>query len=266
MADLNRMTGMIIDMDGVLWRGETFLPGVSEFFGFLRERSMPFILATNNATASPENVVNRLAEIGVHIEIDEVLTTAAATANLLKDLIPAGSNKVFIIGETALQAALEEAGFSMMNSYEDVDAVVVGFDRELTYMKLAKASFAIAEGAVFVGTNPDPSFPVENGQAPGNGAILAAVQTTTGIEPVIVGKPEPHLYHQASERLKLSHDRVLVLGDRLTTDILGAHHAGMASALLLTGVTSKDEAQASSVKPDWVFDDLLQLIDAMDGR
>ena len=263
MTDLSKIAAMIIDMDGVLWRGETFLPGVSEFFEFLRARSILFTLATNNATASPERVMSRLAEIGVNIDSDEVLTTAAATATFLKDLKPAGS-QVFVIGETALQVALEEAGFNVTSSHEGADAVVVGFDRELTYMKLAKASFAVAEGAVFVGTNPDPSFPVENGQAPGNGAILAAVQTTTGVEPVIVGKPEPHLYHQASARLNVPPERVLVLGDRLTTDILGAHRSGMASALLLTGVTSKDEAEASSIKPDWVFDDLLQLIDAMD--
>ncbi len=263
MADLTNITGMIIDMDGVLWRGETFLPGVSEFFKFVRARSIRFILATNNATASPERVMSRLAEIGVNIDSDEVLTTAAATATFLKDLKPEGS-QVFVIGETALQVALEEAGFRVTSNHENAEAVVVGFDRELTYMKLAKASFAIAEGAIFVGTNPDPSFPVENGQAPGNGAILAAVQTTTGVDPIIVGKPEPHLYDQAIERLKIPHDRVLVLGDRLTTDILGAHRAGMASALLLTGVTSREELETSSVKPDWVFKDLFQLIGAMD--
>ena len=262
MADLTKIAAMIIDMDGVLWRGETFLPGVSEFFEFLRARSIRFILATNNATTSPERVVSRLTEIGVNIDREEVLTTAAATATFLKDLKPAGS-QVFLIGETALQVALEDAGFSITSSHEDADAVVVGFDRELTYIKLAEASFAVAEGAVFVGTNPDPSFPVENGQAPGNGAILAAVQTTTGVEPIIVGKPEPHLYDQASARLDAPPERVLVLGDRLTTDILGAHRSGMASALLLTGVTSKEEAETSSVKPDWVFKDLFQLIGAM---
>ena len=227
----------------------------------MRARPIRFVLATNNATASPESVVRRLEKVGVHVSENEVLSTAGATAGLLRGMCQPGS-RVYVIGEAALYSALEDAGYEVATSHENVHAVVIGFDREVTYKKLAEASFAVAEGAIFIGTNPDPSFPVETGQAPGNGAILAAVQTTTGQDPIIVGKPEPHLYLQASSRLQTPNQEILVIGDRLNTDILGAQNAGMPSALMLTGVTTAADLEMTTVKPDWIFDDLFHLVQA----
>jgi 4-nitrophenyl phosphatase len=258
MRKLADIKGLIIDMDGVLWRGRTFLEGVPEFFSFLRTNSMPFLLVTNNSTATPMSVVDRMDCAGVQIDPAEVLTSSLATAAHLQQQFPSGTT-IYAIGEDALKGALSAVGFRLHDSADGVQAVVMGFDREISWTKMTEASIAIQSGALFVATNPDLSFPIERGQAPGAGAFIKAVQLTTGVEPLIIGKPEPRLFNLARERLGLSTEQILALGDRLETDVLGAQHAGIAACLLLTGVTTSDQAEASTIKPNWIFDDLPSL-------
>jgi 4-nitrophenyl phosphatase len=258
MDAVNEVKGLLIDMDGVLWRGRAFLPGVKNFFDTLRTLQIPFLLVTNNATASPDSAVERLSNVEVTLDPEEVLTSALATAAYLKTVLPHGSH-VYPIGEQAVRRALLEAGFQLLDEHDSAKAVVVGFDRDINWHKMTQASLAIQAGALFVGTNPDVSFPIEGGQAPGNGAFVMALEAATSVSPVIVGKPEPLLFEQAVTRLGLDAEKTLMLGDRLETDILGAQRAGIRSALLLTGVTSREEAQQSKIKPDFIFDDLDQL-------
>ncbi|MEA1977777.1 MAG: HAD-IIA family hydrolase [Chloroflexota bacterium] len=258
MRKLANIKGMIIDMDGVLWRGRTFLEGVPGFFSFLRTSSMPFLLVTNNSTATPESVVERMDGAGVQIDPAEVLTSSLATAAHLAQKLPSGTT-IYAIGEDALKGALCAAGFRLVDSADGVQAVVMGFDREISWAKMTEASIAIQSGALFIATNPDLSFPIERGQAPGAGAFITAVKLTTGVEPLIIGKPEPRLFNLAREHLGLTVEQILSVGDRLETDILGAQRAGIATGLLLTGVTSSDQAEASTIKPDWIFDDLPSL-------
>lgn len=259
MTPLKDIRALIIDMDGVLWRGKTLLPGVAPFFAYLRERRLPFVLATNNATADPAVVSERLGSAGVKIEPPEILDTAQATAAYLQGEMPAGS-PVLMIGEQNLQKALKGAGFEVVDRSDSAQAVVVGYDRQLTWKKLAEATLAIHAGARFIGTNPDVTFPSERGLLPGNGAAIAALQAATGVEPEIVGKPEPHLYRQAMERLSASPERTLAVGDRLETDILGAQRAGTRSALLLSGVTTRAQAEKSPIRADWIFEGLPDLL------
>jgi 4-nitrophenyl phosphatase len=258
MNSVNEARGFLIDMDGVLWRGKLFLPGVKEFIETLRLREIPFLLVTNNSTVSPGSTVDRLAEIDISIEPDEVVTSAFATASYLKSVLPEGS-KVFAIGEKVVRGALKEAGFELLEGHDSADAVVVGFDRHVNWHKMTEAVLAIHAGALFVGTNPDVSFPIEGGQAVGNGAIIRAVEAASSTEPVIVGKPEPLLFEQAVHRIGLQAEQILMLGDRLETDILGAQRAGIATALLLTGVTSRQEAGLSEIKSDFIFEHLQAL-------
>ena len=258
MKQLSDIKGLIIDLDGVLWRGQTFLEGVPEFISFLRTSFMSLLLVTNNSTATPESVVERMADAGVQINQAEVLTSSHATAAYLQHKFPSGTG-IYAIGEDALKDALSTAGFHIRDSADGVQAVVMGFDREINWAKMVEASIAIQSGALFVATNPDLSFPIERGQAPGAGAFITAVQLTTNVEPIIIGKPEPRLFNLARERLGLTAEQILAIGDRLETDILGAQRAGIASGLLLTGVTSSDQAKASAIKPDWIFDDLPSL-------
>jgi 4-nitrophenyl phosphatase len=258
--------GWIIDMDGVLYRGGTALPGMVEFITLLRAKSLPFVIVTNNATSTPEAVVQKLAGMGGSISPQEVLSSALATATWLKGELPSGA-AIYVIGEEGLRAALSEAGFRLASAADGARAVVVGMDRKVTWEKMAEGALAIGAGAMFVGTNPDPSFPVERGLVPGNGAILAALQATTDVAPKVIGKPEVPLFLQAAERIGLEPAHIMVLGDRLSTDILGGQRAGMQTALMLTGVTDRETLEASSIHPDRVYRDLQHLMkDIWEGQ
>ena len=255
--------GLIIDMDGVLWRGPQWLPGVKEFFDQQRRMERRFMIVTNNATASAAGTASRLAAIDVELQLDEVLTSSMATAQYLREHCPEVS-KIYPIGEAVLRSTLTEAGFTLLDTADEAQAVVVGFDREISWHKLKEAAIAIERGARFIGTNPDPSFPVPEGLAPGNGAFVGALQLTTNVTPMIVGKPEPLLYQQAAAAMGLDPAQILVIGDRLGTDILGAIRAGMDSALLLTGVTTAAQAQVDEIQASWTFSDLPALTQALE--
>jgi 4-nitrophenyl phosphatase len=170
---------------------------------------------------------------------------------------------VYVIGEEPLQDILKLDGFEIADSSSGAEAVVVGLDRSVGWPQMAEAAFAIQEGAAFIGTNPDKSLPIERGFAPGNGAILAALEATTGVSPVVIGKPEPHLYLQAQERLGSPVENILAVGDRLETDILGGQGVGMPTALLLTGVTSRTMLESSDIQPNYIFDNLGHLSKAL---
>lgn len=262
MGELRDIDGFVIDMDGVLWRGAQLLPGVGEFFELLRARYLPFVLVTNNASQTPEEVRGKLDVFGIAVEQEEVLTTASGAAEYLLNQRP-GGGRVYAIGEPALRQALTTAGFELVDQADDVDAVVVGIDFDLRWKQLERAAYALNKGAFFLGTNPDRSFPTEHGLAPGNGATLAALQAATGCEPTIYGKPEPHLFTDALKRMGTKAQRTLALGDRLETDILGGQQAGLETALLLTGVTDAEMLERSRIQPDWVFEDLTAVIEAI---
>ncbi len=258
MKHFSEAQGLIFDMDGVLWRGGEPLPGIQSTFSLLRERQIPFVLATNNATQTFEQVRSRMENAGVEIHPNEVLTAAVGAASYLGQHVPAGSS-IYVVGDAALHHALEEAGYRVMESSNEVSAVVVGMDWSLTWEKLAEANYALMKGAFFLGTNPDVSFPTERGLAPGNGAILAALETAAGREATIFGKPEPHLFLEALQRTDTPATHTVAIGDRLETDILGGKRAGLLTALVLTGVTTQEQVASSDIQPDWVFEDLEEL-------
>lgn len=262
MGELAEIDGLVIDMDGVLWRGAEPLPGLAPFFELLRDRRLPFVLATNNATQTPERVQAKLNRFGVTVEPDEVLTSAAGTAHFLLKQHPAGS-RVYVIGEEGLRQALQQVGFELSERGDGVQAVVVGMDFQLRWEYLEEAAYALNQGASFLGANPDLTFPTERGLAPGNGANLAALQAATGRKPTIYGKPEPHIFLDSLERLGTVAERTLSVGDRLETDILGGQRAGLKTALMLTGAAKRADLDASEIKPDWVFEDLPGLTAAL---
>lgn len=256
MESLRDLRALIIDMDGVLWRGDTPLPGLIGLFDLLRERGLKFVLATNNASKTPEQYVGKLAGMGVAVTREEVLTSSIATAMYLKEIAPPDAS-AFTIGEDGIREALKEAGFRL--NADGSDYVVVGMDRGLTWDKLAQATLNIRAGAKFIGTNPDLTLPTERGITHGNGAILAALQAATGVMPTVIGKPEPIMFREAMALLGAAPAQTAALGDRLETDILGAIRAGISSVLVLSGVTGREELEGSSYQPDWVFDSILEL-------
>lgn len=262
MTLIEPIAGLIVDMDGVLWRGGQILPGAADLFRWLRSSGTPVTLVTNNATASPAAVQSKLRQWDIEVETVEVLTSALATAAHMREVLPQGAS-VLVIGEHGLREAVSGAGFEITSAADGSQAVAVGMDHDLTWDKLAEATLALRAGARFFGTNPDPTFPTERGQVPGNGAILAALRASSEVEPTVIGKPEPPLFQQALERMQVSGGEALMLGDRLSTDILGAQRAGIRTGLLLTGVTSAEQARDSTIKPDYIFEDLTEFLAAV---
>jgi 4-nitrophenyl phosphatase len=253
---LRALEHLVIDMDGVLYRGTERLPGTAQFLAFLRRQQIGFVLATNNATRTPQQFVDKLAGMGVDVEPHHILTSSQATASYLSGLAPRGT-RVFVVGQDGLRAALREAGFELVQ--EDAEFVVAGMDFEICYRQLADASLQIRAGARFVGTNPDRTFPSERGILPGAGSLLAFLEAASGVAPIIVGKPEKTMIEQALARLGAKNDTAAVLGDRLETDILAGQRAGLVTLLVLTGVTTRQMLEESEIQPDLVFDDLPRL-------
>lgn len=255
---------LIVDMDGVLWRGNMPLPGLVPFFEKLNQLQIGFILATNNATKIADQYVEKLNRFGVTIGAEKILTSAEATSHYLSQMYPTGS-KVYVVGESGLKIAMGSQGFELLEGDgfvgldARVDTVVVGMTSQVCYPQLASAAHLINHGARFVGTNPDVTFPSEFGPLPGAGSILAFLQTATGAEPLIIGKPNPLIFGEALRRLPGNRENTAMVGDRLGTDIAGAQAVGLRSILLMTGVTSSEDLAGSAIRPDWIFDDLPDL-------
>jgi 4-nitrophenyl phosphatase len=250
---LRPIENLIIDMDGVLYQGDEAIPGTKEFFAFLRERPIGFILATNNSTRTAQQYVDKLAHMGVEVTLSEILTSSQATAMYLETLAPPGT-KVYVIGEEGLETAVRERGYII--SGDDAEFVVVGMDRRLTYEKLKVATLLIRKGARFIGSNPDKTLPTEEGFIPGAGAILAALEASTDVAPTIVGKPERTIFELALAKMESSQEDTAIVGDRLDTDVLGGHNAGLTTILVLSGATTRQDVDSASVKPDLVFEDI----------
>ncbi len=256
---LSSIKAFAIDGDGVLYRGNTPMPGLADFFAFLRQQSMPFTLVTNNATKTQRDFSDKLARFGVKISPAKVITSSTATAEYLQSQYPAGT-QLFVLGR-GVRHAVQAAGFVLADS--EVAAVVVGMDFDINYKKLHTATTLITGGARFIGTNPDRSFPFEGGIAPGNGAILAALEAATGVAPFVIGKPYPPMFRSALAHMGVDAAHAAIIGDRLETDILGGNQLGMHSILVMSGVTTRDMVAAGNIQPDWVFDDIATLLAAM---
>ncbi len=250
---------LIIDIDGVLWRGRQILPGVREFLDFLTAHGIRYIIASNNSARPASDVIDRLGQLGTRVEESQVLTSAEATAMYLPRLVPPGA-RVMLVGGDGIAQCLTRAGYQLIE--RDADAVVAGLDIALTFDKLKRATIEIRRGAVFVGTNPDKTFPSDQGLVPGAGAILAAIQAATDVAPIVIGKPARPMFELAIEKMGGTPEATAMLGDRLDTDIEGARLAGLTSVLVLTGVTARDTLEGSDIRPDFVFDDLIALREA----
>ena len=254
--DLAAIKGLLMDMDGVLYRGQTPIPGAGHFILFLRHQGIPFLLLTNNSSLTPGQYVAKLKGMGIEVHAEELLTSAQATAHILAQREPEGT-RVYMIGREGLRQALVEQGFTLVE--EGADHVVVGWDWELTYGQLKRATLLIRAGAHFIATNPDRTFPSEEGIVPGNGAILAALEAATDVQPLVIGKPQPTMFQLALAQLGLDAQEAAILGDRLETDVLGGQRMGLRTLFVLSGVTDEEELAQSSIQPDLVFEDVAHL-------
>jgi 4-nitrophenyl phosphatase len=259
---LPAVRGVVLDMDGVLWKDAMPIGDLARIFNSMRSAGLKIILATNNATMTVDQYVKKLAGFGVSLEPWQIITSSHATAATLSKAFPQGG-AVYVVGENGVIAALTQSGFSTITDPEDetpVLAVVGGIDRALTYQKLRRAMSHIRAGARFYGTNPDTTFPTPAGLVPGAGSILAAIQSASGTDPIVIGKPSPFMFQLCAERLELAMDEILVVGDRLETDIAGAQAVGARTALVLSGVSIRAQAEAWQPKPDIIAENLAALV------
>jgi 4-nitrophenyl phosphatase len=256
---LRAVRALLLDLDGVVYTGNTPLPGAAGCFAYLRESGRPFQCITNNSTLTAEQYVAKLAGMGIPVEPGQVLTSSEATAVYLQERLRPGA-PVMAIGEEGLVRALLGHGFRLVD--RDPEAVVCGLDRRLTYERLKRACLAIRQGAPLVATNPDRSLPTEEGLLPGNGAALAYLQTATGVAPVVIGKPEATMLDIAMARLGAAPGETAIVGDGLLTDIPAGQRAGLTTVLVLTGVTRPGDLAGAPVRPDLVFPHLPALLEA----
>lgn len=253
---------VVFDLDGVIYLIDRPIPGAVEAVTRLHGEGRLVAYATNNASRRSSEVADLLTGMGVPARADEVLTSAAAAAEVLRDRFAAGS-PVLVVGAEALRAELRAAGLTpVATAGEDPVAVVQGYGPQVGWVDLAEAAVAVRGGAAWIATNTDRTLPSGRGPLPGNGALVAALRTALDRDPdVVVGKPEPALFSTAARRA--GQGRTLVVGDRLDTDIEGARRAGLDSLLVLTGVSDVAELLAAPAerRPTYVSMDLAGLFD-----
>lgn len=262
MRDVRGMRAFVLDLDGVLFRGDQRLAGASELLAHFARRSLPYRVLTNNSTRTPAQVAAHLARLGLSVSPAHIMTSSVAAAQHLKLQRPGGA-RVFVIGEEGLRVPLEEAGFVLADSGA-ADYVMLGVDRNINYEKLARATLLLRAGVPFIATNPDTTYPSPEGLVPGAGALIAALVATSGVSPLIIGKPSPEAFHLALREMDADRETSAAVGDRLDTDIVGGFNAGVATILVLTGVSTRADVARSAVQPTWTFDDLPALVAALE--
>lgn len=253
--------GLILDMDGVIWKADAPIGDLSAIFARIKERGLKFVFATNNGTKSPGQYVDKLAELGVEVDAGQIITSALGVAHILSRRFPQGG-PVFAIGEAGVMEALRAKNFEPL-SVENAPkalAVVASIDRQINFDKMAEAALLIRSGAPFYATNPDKTFPTPRGEIPGAGAWISVLTTATNVEPIYAGKPLPYLMELALERLGTPKKETLIVGDRLETDIAAGQAVGCPTALVLSGVSTNNQAQAWMPKVDLIVRDLTELV------
>jgi len=262
VTPLSRMRYLIMDMDGVLYRGNTALPGAMEFLPWLEERRIEYLMLTNNSGRTPAGWGDKMAALGMPVSAEHIMTAAQATAAYLHRVAPQGG-RVYIIGGRGLEeAVLDNSGGLFVLDDRHPDFVCVGLDTGFTYDKLKRACLAIRAGARFIASNPDLTYPAEEGLLPGAGSLVAALEACTDVKALVIGKPEHTAFDLALERLGADPTATAMLGDRLDTDILGGIRAGLTTIMVLTGISTQADLAASAYHPDYVFPGLPELMAA----
>lgn len=250
----------LMDMDGVLVREHTVVPGADRFIARLRELDLPFLVLTNNSMYTPRDLAARLLTIGLDVPEGRIWTSAMATARFLEDQRPAGS--AFVVGETGLTTALHASGYTLTD--RDPDYVVLGETRTYSFEQISRAIRLVASGARFIATNPDPVGPTPEGPLPATGSVAALVSRATGVDPYFVGKPNPLMMRSALNAIDAHSESSAMVGDRMDTDIVSGLEAGMHTVLVLTGITSRADAERFPYRPSRIVDSIADLVAELD--
>ncbi len=244
-----RNKSYLLDMDGVLVRGRTPIPGAQDFIGRLLETETKFLIMTNNPQYTPRDLQHRLASVGLCVPEDRLYTSAMATAGFLAKQRPRGT--AFAIGESGLTSALHDVGYVLTSS--NPDYVVLGETSSYNFEQVTQAIRLIAAGSRFIATNPDPTGPSEKGVTPACGAMASLIEAATGVKPYFIGKPNPLMIRSALNFLDAHSESSVMVGDRMDTDIVTGIETGMETILVLTGVTSEAEVERFAYRPTRVL-------------
>ncbi|WP_459194128.1 HAD-IIA family hydrolase [Halosimplex sp. J119] len=256
--DLSEVRGVIVDLDGTVYRGEGVLPGAADALAELRSRGIRLCFCSNNPTKTPAEYVERLAGMGIEADESEILPASTVTRDFLRDHYP--DEPTYLVGSASLAAYLRESGQRLVDDPREASVFVSSWDETFDYAAMTDALAGIDAETTFVGTDPDRTIPTADGFVPGSGAITGAIARTVGREPDrVLGKPSPEAAEDALDRLGVPPEECLVVGDRLNTDLAMGANQGMATALVLTGVSDRADAAGSEVDPDYVLDSLADL-------
>jgi NagD protein len=246
----------LMDMDGVLIREEHAIPGAAAFIARLRERELPFLVLTNNSIYTPRDLSARLRALDIDIAEENLWTSALATARFLDDQRPGGS--AFVVGDAGLTTALHQAGYTMTEN--NPEYVVLGETRALSFERITTAIRLIAAGARFIATNPDATGPSNRGPIPATGSVAALITRATGVKPYFVGKPNPLMMRSALNAIGAHSESTAMIGDRMDTDVISGMEAGLETILVLTGLTTREQADREPYRASRVVDSIADLI------
>jgi NagD protein len=251
-----KIESWLMDMDGVLVHEEHAIPGAPEFIARLRELELPFLLLTNNSMYTRRDLAARLTRTGLDVPEEAIWTSALATAGFLEDQRPNGS--AFVVGEAGMTTALHAHGYTLTD--RDPDYVVLAETRTYSFERISKAIRLIAAGARFIATNPDNIGPTPDGPLPATGSVAALVSRATGVEPYYVGKPNPLMMRSALNALDAHSESTAMIGDRMDTDIVAGLEAGLETILVLTGLSSEQDAERHPYRPSRVVESVGELV------
>ncbi len=245
----------LIDMDGVIVRGNELIAGADGFIRRLHQSGSKFLILTNNPIYTPADLQHRLQRLGVNLSPDHIYTSALATASFLNQQKPNGT--AFVLGETGLTEALHQVGYVLTDHQPDY--VVLGETVSYSYARITQAVRLILQGARFIATNPDPAGPGEGGISPACGAIAALIQTATNVNPYFVGKPNPLMMRTALRALDEHSENTIMVGDRMDTDVRVGIESGMETVLVLSGVTTRDMVEQYPYRPTRILNSVAEL-------
>ncbi|HZA84904.1 MAG TPA: HAD-IIA family hydrolase [Actinomycetes bacterium] len=253
--DRGPLPSFLMDMDGVLVHEERLIPGADRFIKALQAAELPFLVLTNNSIYTPRDLSARLARTGIALPPDRIWTSALATAQFLDTQRPQGT--AFAIGEAGLTTALHAVDYTL--SERDPDYVVLGETRTYSFELITKAIRLIERGARFIATNPDPVGPSQEGSLPATGAVAALISKATGVRPYFVGKPNPLMMRSALNAIGAHSETTVMIGDRMDTDIVAGLEAGMETVLVLTGISTRADADRFAYCPSRIVDSIASL-------
>lgn len=246
-----------MDMDGVLVHEQSAIPGADRFLARLAERGKRFLVLTNNSMYTRRDLAARLRAIGLGVPEEAIWTSALATAKFLASQRPGGT--AFTVGEAGLTTALHEVGYTLTE--REPDYVVLGETRTYSFERIAQAIRLVGRGARFIATNPDPTGPTPDGPLPATGSVAALISRATGVEPYFVGKPNPLMMRSALNAIDAHSETAAMVGDRMDTDVVSGLEAGMHTVLVLTGITTRADAERFPYRPSRIVESIANLID-----